>query len=91
MYIGGMGCTGKTQVLKALMKFFETRNESHRFVVAALLGGSTYHYLFGINEKSDDQVSNIQLANVRSQLQGVKYVFLDEVSMLLYLVMICIG
>ena len=57
MYLGGMGGTGKSQVLKALSHFFESRNESHRFTIvaptgsaAALLGGSTYHYLFGINE-----------------------------------------
>ena len=29
MYLGGMGSTGKSQVLKALSYFFETRNESH--------------------------------------------------------------
>jgi hypothetical protein len=56
MNIGGMGGTGKSQVLKALMSFFEQKKESHRFTViaptgssAALLGGSTYHYMFGIN------------------------------------------
>lgn len=27
MYLGGMGGTGKSQVIKALMKFFEMRNE----------------------------------------------------------------
>ena len=35
MYIGGMGSTGKSQVIKALMDFFKSRNESHRFVVLA--------------------------------------------------------
>ena len=57
-----MGGTGKSQVLKALSYFFETRNESHRFTIvaptgsaAALLGGSTYHYLFGINEYTKNQ------------------------------------
>ena len=46
MYLGGMGGTGKSQVLKALSYFFETRNESHQFTIfaptgsaAALLGG----------------------------------------------------
>jgi len=48
MYIGGMGGTGKTQVLKALVQFFKKRNETHCFVIvaptgtaAALLAGST--------------------------------------------------
>ena len=41
-----MGGTGKTQVIKALIKFFEQRNKSHHFLVlaptstaAALLSG----------------------------------------------------
>ena len=89
MHIGGMGGTGKTQVLKALVEFFRVKNESHRFVVvaptgsaAALLAGSTYHYMFGINDNIDDRISNVQLAQVKSRLEGVQYVFLDEVSML---------
>ncbi|KIM35721.1 hypothetical protein M413DRAFT_52319, partial [Hebeloma cylindrosporum] len=85
MYIGGVGGTGKSQVLKALSHFFAVRNESHRFVVvaptgsaAALLGGSTYHYMFGINEYS----GNSNFPQIRGRLAGVDYVFLDEVSML---------
>jgi len=86
MYIGGMGGTGKSQVLKALSHFFELRNETNRFVIvaptgtaASLLGGSTYHYMFGINEHSGT-LSNF--AKVLSRLSGVDYVFFDEVSML---------
>ncbi|KDR67901.1 hypothetical protein GALMADRAFT_42495, partial [Galerina marginata CBS 339.88] len=48
MYLGGMGGTGKSQVIKALTEFFEVKNESHRIIVlgptgssAALLNGST--------------------------------------------------
>jgi hypothetical protein len=85
MYLGGMGGTGKSQVLKALSYFFETRNESHRFTIvaptgsaAALLGGSTYHYLFGINEYTKMSC----MSQIKSRLEGVEYVFLDEVSML---------
>jgi len=29
MYLGGMGGIGKSQVIKALMHFFKSRNESH--------------------------------------------------------------
>ena len=69
MYLGGMGGTGKSQVIKALSYFFEKRNESHRFTIvgsaAALLGGSTYHYLFGINEYT--KISNI--SQVKSRLE----------------------
>jgi hypothetical protein len=86
MYIGGMGGTGKSQVLKALTHFFELRKEKNRFVIvaptgtaASLLGGSTYHYMFGINEHSGT-LSNF--SKVLSRLTGVDYVFFDEVSML---------
>jgi PIF1-like helicase len=48
---------------------------------AVLLGGSTYHSAFAI-DTNGSQTSNIQLTQVKLRLQGVKYVFLDEVSML---------
>ena len=86
MYIGGMAGTGKSQVLKAVIRLFELRNECHRFIVvapmgsaAALLGRSTYHSVFGINDRDTSQG---WLAQVRAQLMGVKYIFFDEVSML---------
>ncbi|KAF9455409.1 hypothetical protein BDZ94DRAFT_1180035, partial [Collybia nuda] len=86
MYIGGMGGTGKSQVFKALMEYFDLRNESHRFIVvaptgsaASLLGGSTYHWMFGINDRD---ISKTQQAQVKSRLVGVDYCFFDEVSML---------
>ena len=88
MNIAGMAGTGKSQVLKALVQFFKLRKESHRFIIvaptgsaAALLQGSTYHSVFGINSDSKD-ISGIQLAQVKERLEGVHYVFLDEVSML---------
>jgi PIF1-like helicase len=89
MYIGGMGGTDKTQVLKALIHFFKMRNESGRLVVvaptgtaAALLLASTYHYLFGFSERSDDHIPNSILLQLRACFEGVSYIFLDEVSML---------
>jgi hypothetical protein len=86
MYLGGMAGTGKSQVIKALIAFFHMRNESHRIIViaptgnaAALIGGSTYHSVLGINDKS---AFNISMAKVKSRLDGVDYIFLDEISML---------
>ena len=35
MYLGGMGGTGKTQVIKALTNFLLQRKEAHRFIVVA--------------------------------------------------------
>ena len=88
MNIAGMADTGKSRVLKALIDFFKLRKESHRFIIvaptgsaAALLQGSTYHSVFGISSDGN-QISGIQLAQVKERLEGVRYVFLDEVSML---------
>ena len=85
MYLGGMGGTGKTQVIKALSCFFKQRNKAHKFIVvaptgtaAALLRGSTYHSMFGINDRSGLG----RLGHIKEKLKGVEYVFFDEVSML---------
>ncbi|KAK0447513.1 hypothetical protein EV421DRAFT_1706552, partial [Armillaria borealis] len=89
MYIGGMGGTGKTQVLRAVMRYFDATEEGHRMArvaptgtAASLVRGSTYHYLFGINEFTGSEVSKKTLGEVKERLEGVEYVFLDEVSML---------
>ena len=81
------GGTGKTQVLKALSEFFRVIHKSKSFVVvaptgtaAALLGGSTYHYLFGF--RPDDKIPPQQLLQLRARFEDVRYIFLDEVSML---------
>jgi hypothetical protein len=70
------------------MELFTLKQEAHRLVIvaptgsaAALLGGSTYHYMFGI-DSDGRKTSNNQLAQIKSRLEGVDYVFLDEVSML---------
>ncbi len=82
MYLGGMGGTGKSQVIKALMRLFKARNESHRFVVlgptgtaAALLGGSTYHSFLGIrmSGSSVGQNETVNVAQIRGRLEGVDY------------------
>jgi Helitron helicase-like domain at N-terminus/PIF1-like helicase len=92
MYLGGMGGTGKSQVIKALIAFFEKRNEAHRIITvaptgsaAALLNGSTYHSVLGIRSvnKKGEVFGNEQaiIAQVKGKLDGVDYIFLDEVSM----------
>ena len=97
MYLGGMGGTGKSQVIRAMVFFFQERNEAYRFIVlgptgtvAALLNGSTYHSVFKIprdtKSKNQDDIDGIvaegsSLAAVNERLQGVDYIFLDEISM----------
>ncbi|KNZ74671.1 DNA repair and recombination protein PIF1, partial [Termitomyces sp. J132] len=87
MYMSGMGGTGKTQVLKALIRYFKLRGRLHRLIVvaptrtaASLISGTTYYSRFEINDMS--KISKFQLAQIKTWLMGVEYVFLDEVSML---------
>jgi hypothetical protein len=93
MYLGGMGGTGKSQVIKALILFFEKRKESHRIIImaptgsaAALLNGSTYHSVLKINFVNDQKHitgnEHSTMALVKARLDGIDYIFLDEVSML---------
>ena len=91
MYLGGMGGTGKSEVIKALVHFFKQRNELHHFVVlgptgtsAALLGGLTYHSFLGVflTGKFDKRNQASSIAQVKARLDGVEYIFEDEVSML---------
>jgi Helitron helicase-like domain at N-terminus/PIF1-like helicase len=89
MYLGGMGGTGKSQVIKALKYFFEKQNQSHRFIIlgptgtsAALLGGSTYHSFLGITMNNENRSNNSTISQVKSRLEGIDYIFIDEVSML---------
>lgn len=90
MYLGGMGGTGKSQVLKMLDIFFALRHETHRFIVvaptgtaASLLDGSTYHSVFGINAYIDGVYHNLHNdAATHARPAGVDYVFIDETSLL---------
>ena len=89
MYVGGMGGTGKTQVLKAIATLLEQRGEKHRLLImaptgtaAALLGGSTYHYILGLREGDDGKLTAKRMAQIKDRLEGVDIIFFDEVSML---------
>jgi len=90
MYLGGMGGTGKSQVIKALMHFFKSRNESHRFVCfgthrncSCSSTGFNLSLIFGLPIDGQEAVRNktTNNAQVRTRLDGVEYIFLDEVSM----------
>ena len=95
MYLGGMGGTGKTQVIKALMSMFDQRHENHRFIVlaptgtaAALLNGSTYHSILGVrssnngNKEESLKNENTIIREIQERLEGVDYIFFDELSMI---------
>ena len=87
MYIGSMAGTGKSQVIRSVIEFFKNRNEAHRFAIVAptgnaafLLGGTTYHSMFGISDGK--RVFSASLNKVKNNMIGVDTIFLDEVSML---------
>jgi hypothetical protein len=89
MYLGGMGGTGKTQVIQALEAYFEARNESYRFVLlgptgtsAALIGGSTYHSFLGLRTSTVTTGPKTSFDDVLERLIRCGYIFLDEHSML---------
>jgi PIF1 helicase. len=89
MYLGGMGGTGKSQIIKTLTQFFINRNESHRIVLlgptgtsAALLGGMTYHSFLGIQIGDNIRNESVSVAQLKARLEGVDYIFIDEVSMI---------
>lgn len=89
MYLGGMGGTGKSQVIRSLKQFFNKRGEPHRMIVlaptgtaAVLVGGFTYHSILCIYEFTNSDRMSQDIANkINQNLKGVEYVFLDEVSM----------
>ncbi|KAI0026293.1 hypothetical protein K488DRAFT_6188, partial [Vararia minispora EC-137] len=54
MYMGDMGGTGKSQVIKVIIAFFELLGRSYALLMTAptgsaatLIGGSTYHSVLG--------------------------------------------
>lgn len=97
MYIAGMGGSGKSRILEAVIDFFAQRHEEYSYIIvaptgstAALLKGSTYHSVFSIprdvKSKNGEDVSGFRseesmVAAINERIQGVEYIFLDEVSM----------
>ncbi|KAL1657822.1 hypothetical protein GGF50DRAFT_68418, partial [Schizophyllum commune] len=92
MFLGGMGGTGKSTVIRALMEFFRRRGEHHRFIIlaptgtaAALLNGFTYHSVLGMGWGSSSGIVGLDgsgIRNVHDRLSRVDYIFIDEISML---------
>ena len=88
MHLGGPGGTGKSRVVNALRDFFNLRNETRRFRLAAYtgmaarnIGGATLHALLQMNE-SGRKVSAKTKRDLAAMWDGVDYLFIDEVSMI---------
>ncbi|KAL1671105.1 hypothetical protein EV122DRAFT_227097, partial [Schizophyllum commune] len=90
MFMGGMGGTGKSTVIHALIEFCKRRGEEHRFIIlaptgtaAALLNGFTYHSVLGMGWGSNNGYADgSSVRNINDRLQGVEYIFINEISML---------
>ncbi|KAJ3479965.1 hypothetical protein NLI96_g8691 [Meripilus lineatus] len=87
MYLGGIGGTGKSQVIKCIIAYLAARDQSHRFIVmaptgsaAALIDGSTYHSILGFGNMKTVK-SDLSPTKVKEDLAGVDLIFLDEISM----------
>jgi len=95
MYLSSMGGTSKSQVLKAIAEMFEWKKEAHHFIIltptgtaAALLNRHTYHSVLSIliSKKEDEElqprISEAKaIHDVCICMQGIQYVFIDEISM----------
>ena len=88
MYLGGPGGTGKSRVVNALRDFFDLRNGSRRFRLAAYtgvaarnIGGATLHALLQMNESGRGASAKTK-RDLAAMWDGVDYLFIDEVSMI---------
>jgi len=87
MYMGGKDGTGKSQVIHALTEFFVKTKRVFEFLILAPTGTSaanvdeqTYHSTLGINDKNTMTSKSVSL--IKEKLLGVRYIFVDEVSMM---------
>lgn len=92
MYVGGAGGTGKTKVIEALQQLFEAQNRPYWLRTCGPTGsaavnvkGSTLFSLLGVNPRggsqNNKQDSEANRHKVRHRLQDVKFLFIDEISM----------
>lgn len=86
MYIAGVGGTGKTYVVKAILRLFDVLGRRHQILVSAptgaaaiLIDGYTIHSLLMLPQKQD---SNMNLQPLVALWSGVLYLIVDEVSMI---------
>lgn len=89
LYLGGIGGTGKSQVVKGILSFLENKNESFKCLVlaptgsaASLVDGSTYHSALSLAVDSTETSSEQRLSTVAERFKAVRLIIIDEVSML---------
>ncbi|KAF5335144.1 hypothetical protein D9611_010826 [Ephemerocybe angulata] len=87
MYIGGEGGTGKSYLIESIIEFFKLANRESEVrigaftgIAASLIGGNTLHSLLSIG--SNHKKMSTLVKQLSSEWSGVKYLFIDEVSMI---------
>ncbi|KAJ3473000.1 hypothetical protein NLI96_g13171 [Meripilus lineatus] len=90
MYLGGIGGTGKSQVVNGILLFLERKNESYKCLVlaptgsaASLVDGSTYHSTLSLSIDSEDSATQTRITSIASKFKSVRLIIVHEVSMLL--------
>ena len=75
-------------MIKALTYFFAKQEENYKLIclastdtAAALIGGSTYHWVLGINRGSKKEVLASFIA-AKAKLQNVDYIFIVEIHII---------
>lgn len=83
MYVGGLGGTGKSHVVNAVLSLFDRLSRRKEIYVSAptgaaaiLIGGYTIHSLVSLPQRE-----GVNLQELAKMWVGVKYVIIDEVSM----------
>ena len=92
MYLAGVGGTGKSQVMKAVVQFFNETGRGKKIAVlaptgtaASLIGGQTYHSFLGLNGKETQSEKGIvteQGAERMNRIRETEVLIIDEVSMI---------
>lgn len=86
LYVAGVGGTGKSHVIKAVVEFFERCNAREQLLLSAptgiaavLIDGYTIHALTFLGPQREREVRLDELSSI---WKNVKYLFVDEVSMI---------
>ncbi|PPQ88482.1 hypothetical protein CVT26_007776, partial [Gymnopilus dilepis] len=86
MFVSGVGGTGKSHVIKSIVKLFERINRRRSLLIGAptgsaaiLIGGSTLHSLILESPNADAKKNVSKLTRI---WKGVLYLIIDEVSMI---------
>jgi hypothetical protein len=82
--ICGVGGIRKSQVIKALMSFFDRCKKNHRFIMvapmrtaAAFLNSSIYHSILRISDR--EFIFTSTLIQIKARLGDVDYIFSDGI------------